>query len=220
MFPFFVLIYRTTKYKYPYKMSVLPTNCLLHLMANQKRHGQQNIQILIYLLFGQLVDNYPLICVDRSPREEAQEAQGTGHMRAAITQFSLEMAKSTYFLPYAHEYPVGAVSLVGNPLLQRRPLEASGLRRCPQPQCRCRIDRHPATSRRSRRHRPVGAVLDDRIAVVTGAGSGMGRTFSIALAQAGADVVITELPGKETAAGETAAEVRAAGRRPPAGFRA
>lgn len=55
--------------------------------------------------------------------------------------------------------------------------------------------------------------LDDRIAVVTGAGSGMGRAFSIGLAHAGADVVITELPGKENAAEETATEVRAAGRR-------
>jgi 2-deoxy-D-gluconate 3-dehydrogenase len=55
--------------------------------------------------------------------------------------------------------------------------------------------------------------LDDQIVLVTGAGSGMGRTFSIALAHAGADVVITELPGKEDAAEETAAEVRSAGRR-------
>jgi len=55
--------------------------------------------------------------------------------------------------------------------------------------------------------------LDGRIAIVTGSGSGMGRAFAIALAHAGADVVITELPGKEKAAEETAAEARAAGRR-------
>jgi 2-deoxy-D-gluconate 3-dehydrogenase len=54
--------------------------------------------------------------------------------------------------------------------------------------------------------------LDGRVAIVTGSGSGMGRAFSIALAHAGADVVITELPGKEAAAEETASEVRAAGR--------
>jgi 2-deoxy-D-gluconate 3-dehydrogenase len=55
--------------------------------------------------------------------------------------------------------------------------------------------------------------LDGRIAIVTGSGSGMGRAFSIALAHAGADVVITELPGKEKAAEETAAKARAAGHR-------
>ena len=55
--------------------------------------------------------------------------------------------------------------------------------------------------------------IDDRIAVVTGAGSGMGRAFSIALADAGADVVITELPGKKDAAEDTAMRVREAGRR-------
>ncbi|HBY95079.1 MAG: glucose 1-dehydrogenase [Ardenticatenaceae bacterium] len=55
--------------------------------------------------------------------------------------------------------------------------------------------------------------LDDRIAVVTGAGSGLGQAFATALAQAGADLVITELPGKEAAAEDTATAVRAAGRR-------
>ena len=55
--------------------------------------------------------------------------------------------------------------------------------------------------------------LDDRVAIVTGTGSGMGRAFSIALAQAGADVVVTELPGKEHLAQKTASEVRVADRR-------
>lgn len=55
--------------------------------------------------------------------------------------------------------------------------------------------------------------LDDRVAIITGAGRGLGRALSIALAHAGADVVVTELPGKEEDAEETAAEVRAAGRR-------
>ena len=51
--------------------------------------------------------------------------------------------------------------------------------------------------------------LDGRTAIVTGSGSGMGRTFSAALAHAGADVVITERPGKEDAAESTAEEVQA-----------
>jgi len=55
--------------------------------------------------------------------------------------------------------------------------------------------------------------LDGRTAVVTGAGRGMGRAFAIALAHAGADVAVTDLPGTESAAEETAAEVRATGRR-------
>jgi 2-deoxy-D-gluconate 3-dehydrogenase len=55
--------------------------------------------------------------------------------------------------------------------------------------------------------------LDNQVAIVTGAGRGMGRTFSTALAHAGADVVVTDLPGKEDDAKETAMQVRAAGRR-------
>lgn len=55
--------------------------------------------------------------------------------------------------------------------------------------------------------------LDGRVALVTGAGSGMGKAFANAFAQAGADVALTELPGKEELAEATAAEVRAAGRR-------
>ena len=55
--------------------------------------------------------------------------------------------------------------------------------------------------------------LDNQIAVVTGSGSGMGRAFAQALAEYGADVVITELPGREALAAEAAALVRAQGRR-------
>jgi NAD(P)-dependent dehydrogenase (short-subunit alcohol dehydrogenase family) len=55
--------------------------------------------------------------------------------------------------------------------------------------------------------------LDGRNAVVTGAGSGMGRAIAIALAHEGADVVMTELPGKEDAAQQTASQVREHGKR-------
>lgn len=55
--------------------------------------------------------------------------------------------------------------------------------------------------------------LDGQVALVTGAGSGLGQAFAQGLAHYGADVVITELPGKETAAEETAKLVRAEGRR-------
>ena len=55
--------------------------------------------------------------------------------------------------------------------------------------------------------------VDDQIAIVTGSGSGMGRAFANALAGAGADVAITELPGREALAAETAAMVQAQGRR-------
>ncbi|MFN8484142.1 MAG: SDR family oxidoreductase [Anaerolineae bacterium] len=55
--------------------------------------------------------------------------------------------------------------------------------------------------------------MDGQVALVTGAGSGLGQAFAEALAAYGADVVITELPGKEAAAEGTAAMVRAQGRR-------
>ncbi len=55
--------------------------------------------------------------------------------------------------------------------------------------------------------------VDGKVALVTGAGSGLGQATAIALAQAGADVVITELPGKESAAAETAKAIEAEGRR-------
>jgi 3alpha(or 20beta)-hydroxysteroid dehydrogenase len=50
--------------------------------------------------------------------------------------------------------------------------------------------------------------LDGRVAIVTGAGAGLGRAEALALADAGARVVLNDLPG---AADETAEEIRARG---------
>lgn len=53
--------------------------------------------------------------------------------------------------------------------------------------------------------------LQDRVAIVTGAGQGIGKGIALGLAEAGADVVAAELePGR---AEETAAEIRRIGRR-------
>lgn len=55
--------------------------------------------------------------------------------------------------------------------------------------------------------------IEGDVAAVTGAGSGLGKAIALALAAHGADVAITELPGKTELAEATAAEIRAAGRR-------
>jgi 2-deoxy-D-gluconate 3-dehydrogenase len=55
--------------------------------------------------------------------------------------------------------------------------------------------------------------VDGKIALVTGTGSGLGRAIAIGLAHAGADVALTELPGREAAARETASEIEKVGRR-------
>ncbi len=53
--------------------------------------------------------------------------------------------------------------------------------------------------------------LAGRVAVVTGGGQGLGRVFSLALAEAGADVAVADL--NPTTGAETAELVRAMGRR-------
>ena len=53
--------------------------------------------------------------------------------------------------------------------------------------------------------------LDDQVAIVTGAGRGVGAASAIALAQAGADVVLSSRT--ETQLREVAAQVEAVGRR-------
>jgi 2-deoxy-D-gluconate 3-dehydrogenase len=55
--------------------------------------------------------------------------------------------------------------------------------------------------------------LNGKVALITGSGSGIGRTIAIGLAQAGADLVITELPDKKDKAQETARAVMELGRK-------
>ncbi|HVB64548.1 MAG TPA: glucose 1-dehydrogenase [Nitrolancea sp.] len=54
--------------------------------------------------------------------------------------------------------------------------------------------------------------LDERVAVVTGAGSGLGQAIATGLAEAGADVVMSELPDRMHLAEETARSIAAHGR--------
>jgi NAD(P)-dependent dehydrogenase (short-subunit alcohol dehydrogenase family) len=53
--------------------------------------------------------------------------------------------------------------------------------------------------------------LDDRVALVTGASSGIGRAIAVGLAEAGADVGCVDLPGSDLPG--TIAQIEAAGRR-------
>jgi NAD(P)-dependent dehydrogenase (short-subunit alcohol dehydrogenase family) len=55
--------------------------------------------------------------------------------------------------------------------------------------------------------------LDDQIAFVTGAGSGIGQRVAVGLAEAGADVACFDLPTSEAGLADTAGRIRAVGRR-------
>ncbi|MBP1931426.1 SDR family NAD(P)-dependent oxidoreductase [Ammoniphilus resinae] len=54
--------------------------------------------------------------------------------------------------------------------------------------------------------------IDDKVAIITGSGSGIGRTLALSLAHAGAHIVVTELPNRLEAAEETAREIKKLGR--------
>src|SRR6185436_17078780 len=78
--------------------------------------------------------------------------------------------------------------------------------------------RHPASAPPARQGEPVEGrretsmtTLSDRVALVTGAGHGIGQAIAVALAQAGADVVAVDID--KAAAEKTAAAVTSAGRR-------
>ena len=55
--------------------------------------------------------------------------------------------------------------------------------------------------------------VDGKAALVTGAGSGLGKAIAIALAEAGADCAVTELPEKMDALEPVCAQIRARGRK-------
>ncbi|MER3439462.1 MAG: hypothetical protein C4346_18765, partial [Chloroflexota bacterium] len=57
----------------------------------------------------------------------------------------------------------------------------------------------------------MGDSLLGKVALVTGAGSGLGQASAIALAAEGARVFLTELPDRQDHAEETVATIRARG---------
>jgi NAD(P)-dependent dehydrogenase (short-subunit alcohol dehydrogenase family) len=57
----------------------------------------------------------------------------------------------------------------------------------------------------------VGMDLNEQVAIVTGAGSGLGQATAIALAAAGSHVIVTELPGRQNNAHQTVQTIESAG---------
>src|SRR4249920_220167 len=54
--------------------------------------------------------------------------------------------------------------------------------------------------------------IDDKVAVVTGAGSGLGKSIALAFAEAGANLVVTEIPARMENAKATAMLAKDSGR--------
>lgn len=61
--------------------------------------------------------------------------------------------------------------------------------------------------------KPPDFGLEGKVALVTGSGSGIGRILALGLAQAGASIVVTDLPDKRDAAEDTARKVQELGKR-------
>ena len=55
--------------------------------------------------------------------------------------------------------------------------------------------------------------LDDQVGLITGSANGIGRRLAIGLAEAGADIVVADLPGQRQRSESAASEIRAQGRR-------
>lgn len=91
--------------------------------------------------------------------------------------------------------------------------ENSGPQHPPQRQSQPGLEEKmtPRPEAESSAHRPAGK-LTDRVAVITGGDSGIGRAVAIAFAKEGAHVVIGHLDKEQSDAEETAARVRKLGR--------
>ncbi|MBN1292193.1 MAG: glucose 1-dehydrogenase [Candidatus Latescibacteria bacterium] len=55
--------------------------------------------------------------------------------------------------------------------------------------------------------------IDGKAALITGAGSGIGKAIALAMAEAGADCIVTELPGKIDSLGQVCETIRETGRK-------